>query len=222
MPDQGDKPIYRLILSHHGNVRSVSLPGRFDFLTMLCRETKEQVRTADQYPGRRRFFNTSEDSLGIVRAVGRLSPEFPRGFRRFGRRHFDLPQHRKHATQRSNFAAMDNARIALKEPLNGGFIHLVRVESPIVQPLTEPGDRLHLHRRFGRATARVHTRVSTSQFDIRKRRRADACVCYRLNSSGPFLCLYGSTLASSEFVGVEESFDNRSYSEPGRGRDWLQ
>ena len=45
---------------------------------------------------------------------------------------------------------MDNAWIGLKESLNAGFIHVVQVESPIVQPVTEPGDRIHLHRHRGR------------------------------------------------------------------------
>ena len=41
---------------------------------------------------------------------------------------------------------MDNTWIALQESLNSGFIYLMQVESPSVQPLTEPGDRIHLHR----------------------------------------------------------------------------
>ena len=42
---------------------------------------------------------------------------------------------------------MDNAGIASKESHNTGFIDLVQIELPIVQPVTEPADRIHLHRR---------------------------------------------------------------------------
>src|SRR5579864_2849296 len=59
---KGGKPPYRLILSHHDNVRSVSLPGRFDSLTRLCRETKGQVRTAGQ-----------RDKLGVAEGQLRYS-----------------------------------------------------------------------------------------------------------------------------------------------------
>src|SRR5580692_9263210 len=69
---------------------------------------------------------------------GLLSPELAAGT--------DMAQHRQKAAQRRRFACMDHARISLQKSLNCGFINLIQVGLVDLEPLTEPGDGIHLHR----------------------------------------------------------------------------
>jgi hypothetical protein len=77
--------------------------------------------------------------------INKSLPAVP-GFRRLGRRHSDLAQHRQKTPQRGGFGAMDNMQIALQKSLNSGFIHPVQVNLPGAEPVAEPGDCIHLHR----------------------------------------------------------------------------
>src|SRR5258708_28518302 len=66
--------------------------------------------------------------------------------------------------QRSRCASMDHTRITLQKSINCGFINLLQVKLRDLEPLAEPGDRIHLHwnRRRQKALS-----LNTSQIGIK-------------------------------------------------------
>jgi predicted metal-dependent hydrolase len=78
----------------------------------------------------------------------------------------NLAQHRQKAMQRRRFASMNRPRITLQKSINCGFINLLQVKLRNLEPLAEPGDRIHLHWNRRRQKALL---LNTFQISIKMR-----------------------------------------------------